>query len=146
VESSRLPGAIAISTYTKTETTVEAIDRALAILKRLTDKGLTDEQLRAAKAYVKGQFPTGRLETADQVAAVAGELELLNLSRDEIDGYFQRIDAVTLAQANAAARKYYRSDDLLFVLVGTAGKVENLVKKYAPTVKVVRATAPGWGQ
>jgi len=146
VERSRLPGAITISTYTKTETTVQAIDLALAILKRLSDTGITAEQLASAKAYVKGLFPTSRLETMDQLAGVMGELELNGLTRDEIDGYFERIDAVTLADANAVAKKYYRSDGLTMVLVGPAGKIGGDVKKYDANPVVVPIKAPGWGQ
>ena len=45
VEQTRLPGAIAISTYTKTDTTARAIDLALEVLKRLNERGLTPQQL-----------------------------------------------------------------------------------------------------
>ncbi len=145
VERSRLPGAITISTYTKTETTVRAIDLALAILKRFGDTGMTAEQLASAKAYVKGLYPTSRLETIDQLANAIGELELNGLTRDEVDGYFERIDAVTLADANAAAKKYYRSDNLTMVLVGAASKIGEDVRKYDPNPVIVPIKAPGWG-
>ena len=55
----REAGAIAISTYTRTETTEKAMDMALDVLKQLNDKGITAEQLASAKAYVKGTYPTG---------------------------------------------------------------------------------------
>jgi len=145
VERSRLPGAITISTYTKTETTARAIDLALAILKRIGDTGITAEQLASAKAYVKGLYPTTRLETIDQLANVMGELELNGLTRDEIDGYFERIDAVTVADANAAAKKYYRSDGLTTVLIGPAAKIGQEVKKYDPNPTVLSIKTPGWG-
>lgn len=143
VERSRLPGAISISTYTRTDTTAQAIDLALDILKRLAETGITAEQLASAKAYVKGLFPTNRLETIDQLTAAMIELELYGLDRQEIDGYFARIDAVTLDEANAAARKYYRSDDLLLVLVGAASKIREQVGKYGDVVEAPIQT-PGW--
>jgi len=146
VEEDRLPGSIAISSYTKTETTVQAVDLALTILKKLASGGISAEQLQSAKAYVKGQFPTDVLETADQLADVVGEMELYELPRDEIDGYFARIDAVTPAQATAVARKYYRSDELLMVMVGPAGKILDSVKKYDASVVPVSAKTPGWGK
>ena len=68
----RLQGAIFINTYTKTETTTQAIDMALDVLKRLNEKGITAEQLASAKAYVKGLYPTRHLETIDQLAAEIG--------------------------------------------------------------------------
>ena len=145
VEQMRLPGAIAISTYTKTETTARAIDLALEVLKRLNEKGLTAEQLESAKAYMKGQYPTRQLETIDQLANVVGEIEMYDLGRVEVDGLFSRIDAVTLAQVNAAARKYYRTDNLTLVLLGAADKIRDSVKKYDPHMVEMSVRDPGWG-
>ena len=104
LDQPRLPGALVISTYTKTETTTQAIDMALDVLRRLNEKGITAEQLASAKAYVKGIYPTRRLETMDQLAALIGDIELYGLGRDEVDGYFARIDAITLDKANAAIK------------------------------------------
>jgi zinc protease len=145
VEQARLPGAIAISTYTKTDTTVRAIDLALDVLKRLNERGLTSEQLESAKAYFKGQYPTRQLETIDQLANVVGEIEMYDLGRVEVDGLFSRIDAVTLAQANEAARKYYRADNLTLVVLGVADKIRDSVKKYNPQMVEMSIRDPGWG-
>ncbi len=144
VDFNRLPGAILISTFTKTETTVQAVDLALTVLHRFRDKGITEEQLASAKAYVKGGFPTSELETADQVATVLGQLELFGLNRDEIDGFFAKIDALTLDQANAIIRKYYSETNLQFTLVGNASKIAEGVKKYAPKMVVHPVKDPGF--
>jgi predicted Zn-dependent peptidase len=143
VQMGRLDGAITIKTYTKTETTEKAIDMALDVLKALGDKGLTADQLSSVKAYVKGEYPTRTVQTADQVANVLAEMELYGLGRDEVDQYFARIDAVTLEQANAVARKYYRTDNLTFVLLGNAAKIRDVAKKYG-TVTEKEAKLPGW--
>jgi predicted Zn-dependent peptidase len=139
----RLDGAITINTYTKTETTEKAIDMALEVLKSLGDKGISADQLASGKAYVKGEYPTRSVQTADQVASVLAEMELYGLGRDEVDRYFERIDAVTLEQANAVARKYYRTDNLTFVILGNAAKIRDIVKKYGTMVEKP-AKAPGW--
>jgi predicted Zn-dependent peptidase len=143
VERSRLTGALTISTYTRTETTVQAIDLALDILERLGEKGISAAQLASTKAYVKGVFPTSRLETIDQLASAVTELELYGLGRDEIDQYYARLDAVTLDEANATARKYYRRDDLLLVMVGAAARIREQVSKYGDVV-VAPIQTPGW--
>jgi predicted Zn-dependent peptidase len=96
VEMNRLTGGLYISSYTKTDTTAQAIDLALEVLKRLHDQGIAAEQLASAKAYVKGTYPPQRVQTADQIANVLGEMELYGLGRDEVDGFFQRVDGVTL--------------------------------------------------
>ena len=144
LQQPRLAGAIVISTYTRTETTGKAIDMALDTLKQLGEKGITSDQLASVKAYIKGTFPTQRLETTDQVATVLADMELFGLGRDEVDDYFSRIDAVTLEDANAAARKYYKSSNLTFVLVGNAAKIRGEVAKYAPKMTEVPITKPGF--
>lgn len=143
LERDRLTGAIAISTYTRTESTQKAIDLALDVLRRLNEKGIDRAQLASAKAYLKGTFPSQNLETADQIAGVVAELELYGLGKDEIDGLFARIDAVTLDAANAAARKYYRPEGLVFLLLGNAAKVREAARKYAPEMMETGIQSPG---
>ncbi|MEP7365672.1 MAG: pitrilysin family protein [Acidobacteriota bacterium] len=144
VEQDRLTGAIEISTFTKTETTVEAMDLTLAVLKRLREKGLDAEMLASAKAYTKGMYPTRALETHGQIARVLGDLHLFGLNKGEIDDYFSRIDALTVERVNEVARKYYGDENLQFCLIGAASKIQDKVKKYAPKMKVVAVTEPGY--
>ncbi|MBL8292546.1 MAG: insulinase family protein [Bryobacterales bacterium] len=142
-QTDRLTGAFSMVTFTKTDTTAKTIDLALDVLRRLRDKGITAEQLQSAKAYVKGVFPTENLETSDQLAQVLGDLELFTLNRGEIDDLFSRIDSITPEQATAAARKYFRAENLQFTLIGNAAQIREAVARYAPTTKTVPISAPG---
>lgn len=92
---------------------------------------------------MKGEYPTRTVQTADQIANVLAEMELFGLGRDEVDHYFARVDGVTLEQANAVARKYFRTDNLTFVLLGNAAKIRDVAKKYG-TVTEKEARLPGW--
>jgi zinc protease len=141
----REPGAITISTYTRTETTEKAMDMALDVLKGMNQNGITAEQLSSVKAYVKGTYPRQSLETSDQLANVLGDIEIFGLNRGEVDDMFSRIDAVTLEQANAAVKKHFKPENLTFVVLGNASKIKDSVKKYAPTMKEVSVKEPGWG-
>ena len=144
VNLNRLQGAITISTFTKTETTGKAIDLALTILKKLNQQGITAEQLKSVKAYVKGTYPPQHLETADQVATVLGDIELYGLNRGEVDDLFSKIDAVTLERANSAARQYFQSGNLVFVLIGKASEIRDVAKKYSSHVVESTITKPGF--
>lgn len=144
VDENRLTGAITLFTYTRTDATEKAIDLTLDIIKRLREKGITEEQLASGKAYLKGTFPAQALETPDQLSAQIGDLELFGLGRGEIDDLFARIDAVTLEQANAAARKYFGGDAMTFTLVGNAAKIRETAKKYAKDVVEIPITKPGF--
>ena len=145
VERNRLPGAIYMASFTRTDTTAKAVDIALDVLTRLREKGIDAEQLASAKAYVKGTYPPRALETMDQIAAMLGQLEIFGLGRDEVDEYFARLDGVTTEQANAVARRHYRNDDLTFVLVGSADRIRDSVRKYAPALVERPNSEPGWG-
>ena len=144
IQLDRLTGAITISSFTKNETTVQAIDLALTTLARLRDKGLDAAMLASAKKHVKGNFPIQALETDGQVAAILGDLELFGMNRGEIDDLFSRIDSVTLEKANALARTYFTGANPQFCLVGKAAEIEKSVAKYAPAMKVIPIGDPGF--
>jgi zinc protease len=141
----REPGAITIATYTRTETTEKAMDMAVDVLKTLNQNGITAEQLASAKAYVKGTYPTQALETPDQLATMLGDIEIFGLNKGEVDDLFSRIDAVTLDRANELIRKRLKPENLTFVVLGNASKIRDVVKKYAPNVKELKAAEPGFG-
>jgi predicted Zn-dependent peptidase len=144
VEEDRLPGSIYIRTFTKTESTEAAIDLALKQIDKLREAGVNAEQLASAKAYVKGAYPTERLEATDQLAAVLTDLEVFGLNRGEVDDFISRIDAVTPERATSVARQYYGRDGLVFVLVGDAAKIRKMAGKYAKNVEEVKISAPGY--
>ncbi len=124
-------GPFAISTYTRNEKTEEAIDRTLAIAKRLHEKGFTDEELKSAKTYIKGVFPTS-LETTDQLAATIAQLDYYGLDDSDVNNLYAKIDAMTLTDAQRIIKQYFPLDNLVFVLVGKASEIEKIAKKYAP--------------
>jgi predicted Zn-dependent peptidase len=143
LQQRRLPGSLAISTFTANETTEQAIDLALEVLKRLREKGVDAEQLASAKAYVKGGTPTQLVETNDQLADLLAEFEVTGQTREEVDGLFARIDAVTVADARRVIDTYYRTDNLTFVLIGKKEAVGALAKKYAANPVFVELRVPG---
>ena len=142
-EERRMPGPFAISTYTRNEKTEEAIDRALNILKRLHEKGITEEELKSAKAYIKGVFPTS-LETSDQLAARIAQLEFYGLDESDVNGMYAKVDAMTLADAQRVIKQYFPLDNLVFVLVGKASEIQNIAKKYAGKLDVKQISEPGF--
>lgn len=144
LDQDRLPGAIAINSYTPTATTVRAIDLALEVLGRLLRDGISQEQLDSARAYIKGNFPTERLETSDQLCALLAELEINGLDRSDVDTFFAKLDALTPAQVNAAIRRHFTAANLQFCLVGNASAVRGEVGKYAEALRVISVKDAGF--
>lgn len=131
-----LPGSVGISSYTATESSVEAIDMALGLLDELHANGLTAERLDGARNYILGQYPT-TLETATQLAAEFAELEFYGLPRDYIDGYADALAGVTPEiAATVISDVYPRRDSLVFVLLGDADAIRDDVQKYGPVTEM----------
>lgn len=139
----RVPGPFAISTYTRNETTVQAIDMALDLLKKLHEQGLTEEQLRSAKAYIKGLFPT-QIETTNQLANMLADFDFYGLDEREVNDYFAKIDALTLADTKRIINQYYPQENLVFVLIGKADEIKNAIGKYAPKIDTKQISQVGF--
>lgn len=142
-DSRKEPGAFVIYSYTKNETTVQAIDLALKVLDKLHKEGVTPEELASAKAYIKGQFPPS-LETSGQLARRIVSNEFYGLNDDEINQLEARIDAVTPAMAKQAIAKHFPEDSLVFLLIGKASEIAPAVEKYAGRQDTRKISEPGF--
>jgi predicted Zn-dependent peptidase len=137
------PGAASIMSYTKTESTVAALDLAIATLERLKAEGIAPEMLESAKAYVLGQFPPD-LETAPQLADKLTELALHGLAHDDVDGYGARVRGASAEQVARAVREAFPAPaDLAIVVIGDAAKVREQVAKYGPVTEM-KVSDPGF--
>ena len=139
----RARGPFVIGTYTRNATTETAIDLTLDILKRLHEQGVSEADLKSAKAYIKGQFPP-QIETTDQLAAQIAQLEFYGLDEREINNLNAKIDAMTLDDARRVIKQYFPLDNLVFVLIGKASEIESVAKKYAPKMDTKSISQPGF--
>jgi zinc protease len=136
-------GPFVISTFTPNETTGQAIDMTLDVLKRLHEKGITEEELKSAKSYLKGQFPP-TIETSDQLAALIAQLEFYGLNESDINTYYAKVDSMTMADAQRIIKQYFPLDNLVFALVGKAADIEAVAKKYATKLDTKSISQPGF--
>lgn len=139
----RAAGPFAISTFTPNATTEKAMDMTLDVLKRLHDKGITEEELKSAKSYLKGQFPP-TIETSDQLAALLTQLEFYGLDESDVNNYYAKIDAMTMTDATRVIKQYFPMDNLVFVLIGKASDIQEVAKKYAPKLDAKSINQPGF--
>jgi len=141
--SSPVAGEFFIGSFTKNETTSQALDMTLQVLRRLHSEGITSEQLQSAKSYIKGQFgPT--LETNDQLAGTIAELEFYGLGPDYINTLFDRVEAVSLADAKRLIKQYYPEDKVAVVLIGQSSVIQPAAEKLAGEVERKSITDPGF--
>lgn len=136
-----VPGEFQIRSFTKTETTGQAIDLALETLDRLHGSPLEAAQLDSARRYVLGQFPL-QFETASQWAGAIAELELYGLDRAYIEDYGPQVAAVDdVAAKRVIAEAFPKTPDVAIVLIGDAAKIRGIAAKYG-TVQEMPLSAP----
>ncbi|MDP9338831.1 MAG: insulinase family protein [Acidobacteriota bacterium] len=142
-DSHKMPGPFGIYSFTKNESTVQAIDLALQVLQKLHKQGITAEELASAKSYIKGQFPPS-METSKQLAELIVVHEFFGLDDREVNELEARIEAVTPVIAQQAIRKHFPADNLVFTLIGKSSEIGPAVKKYAEKQDVRLISAPGF--
>ena len=135
------PGSVAISSFTKTESTGKAVDAALQTLERVRASGIDTTTLASARTYIIGQFPP-RLETKGQIAGALADLAFYGQTRDELEGYTDRIAAVRGDEVHRVIDRVYPPvGDAVLVFVGNAAAIRSVVSKYG-RVTEVPITAP----
>jgi zinc protease len=129
VETSQ-PGWFEAATFTKTETTVEALELALEVLRGLQKEPVPQSELAAAKTFITGAFPL-EIETADGIATKVLEALKFGYGREFLESYNANISKVGPADVQRFARERIHPETLAIVLVGNA-KVfsEALGKKF----------------
>ncbi|MBI9041256.1 pitrilysin family protein [Lutibacter sp.] len=128
-------GTFYISTFTAKETTQEAIDKALEVLKALHQNGIDEKALTSAKNYVKGQFPPD-YETTDQLARLLTEMFWYNFDASFINNFENNVNGLNLVKANEIIATYFPTENLQFVLVGKATEIKTIAEKYGEVTVV----------
>jgi zinc protease len=106
------------STATRADRATETIDTVTSEVKRLAEQGPTQKELDEAKSYLNGSQMLA-LDTSSKLAGALLQYQLDKMPIDYIEKRSAIIDAVTLDQAKAAAKRLW-ADGLLSVVVGRA--------------------------
>lgn len=122
-------GDFSIRTFTATETTEAAIDKALEVLNKLHETGISEKDLTSAKNYVKGQFPP-QYETSGQLAGLLNEMFWYDLDADFINSFNSNVDGMDMKQAKATISKYFPKKDLKIIMIGKAEAIREIAGKY----------------
>jgi zinc protease len=110
--------------------TADAVDEILKEIQKLRDDDVTDKELAETKDEIIGAFPA-RFATPSQLAGQMTGLAVYDLPPTEFDSFVAKIAAVDKAQVRQMARKYFRPDNLLVVVVGDRASNEAALRKIA---------------
>ena len=117
------PGTFHVVVMTKSESTVEATHEALEIIKKTPAQPFTEEELKRAKDNILNSF-LFRYDTRDKVLAERVRLEFYGYPADYLETYKAALEKVTVADLNAAAKKYIQPDKLAVLVVGNQGEIK----------------------
>ncbi len=105
------PGRLVAYAGTSPDTLDQAERAVREELARLLDDGIEESELEDARAYLIGRDPFRR-ETARQWAGLLAESELYGLPTDRPEWVIETLEALTLADVEAAARRWIRLDEI----------------------------------
>ncbi len=119
ISTGRLVGSLSAYADVGTNVTDSAANEFIYEIDRMAKGTITQEELDLAKAMLAGSF--GRsLEQPSTIANFAINTEIYNLPKDHYKNYLKRLDALTLDEVNALARKYFTAENLHITIVGNA--------------------------
>jgi zinc protease len=120
-----------ISAAVRTELTGRALRTILGELRRLCDEPVPPQELDEAKSAVMGRFAL-TLEHPTSIINYSYQRHRYGFSTDYWERYPARISAVTAAEVQAVAQKYYDPDRAHIVAVGDESKIHADLAKLGP--------------
>jgi len=136
-DARQYPGPFVVSADVRNGVTDSAIVEILHELDRIRNEPVTEEELEMVKQFILGSFPL-QIETPNQIASRAIDLELYGLPRDYYDQFNRRVETIAAADLQSVAQKYLHPDRLAVVVAGDSKSVASKLQKFGP-VEVVDA-------
>ncbi len=128
-------GVFVISSFTAQKNTEAALKLAIETYQRLWTKGIDEETLASAKAYVKGLYPP-QFETPAQLSSLLGDMYVYGFGRERIDGFAAAVDSLTVARCKELIAKHFHRDQLQMTLVGKADAIRDIAKQFGDVSEV----------
>ncbi|MBB3217674.1 zinc protease [Ochrobactrum sp. RC6B] len=107
--------ALMISTATRPDKAQESLKIIREQVAAMAADGPTEEELAAAKSFLKGSYAVNNLDSSAAIAETLVSLQEAGLPRDYIDRRSELIEAVTLDEVKAIARKLLEAEPAILI-------------------------------
>ncbi|MDH3290968.1 MAG: insulinase family protein [Gemmatimonadota bacterium] len=128
-------GYFQASAEVRTTVTDSALVELMGQIRRIRTEAIPDSEMAAAKGYLVGSYPLD-IQTPQQIASQVASAILLDRGIDFVRTYGQKVDAVTPTQAMAAARRVFRPDSAVVVVVGDGQALYDKLRAIAPVTVI----------
>ncbi|MBZ9963304.1 M16 family metallopeptidase [Mesorhizobium sp. BR1-1-2] len=108
--------ALIVTTGTRSDRAAETLGIVRDVVRRLAEDGPTEAELAATKKYLIGAYAISNLDSSSAIAATLVELQVDDLGIDYIQRRTGLINAVTLDQVKAAAKKLLSAEPTIMVV------------------------------
>ena len=135
VGSGRFQTSFSANAAVRTAKTDSAILEFVTQINKMRNEPVTAEDLKNAKAMYNGSFALG-MEDPATTASYARNILINNLPKDYYRTYLQKMNAVTAADVQRVAKKYFSTGTARVVVVGNASEIMDGLKKLPYPVKV----------
>jgi zinc protease len=120
----------------RNEVTDSSVYQILSEMKRICNEPVKDDELQMVKNYLSGNFALS-LENPQTIASFAVNIERNKLPKDFYTNYLKNLNAVTIEDVQAIAKKYIRPENANILVVGKATGIAESLKKYSSDGKIV---------
>tara|TARA_R110002051_G_scaffold281538_2_gene343169 strand:- start:4597 stop:6666 length:2070 start_codon:yes stop_codon:yes gene_type:complete len=122
------PSRFSATAQVRNAVTDSAVVEILKEIDKIRKEPVSEKDLANTKSKYIGRFIMA-LERPETIAGYALNIETENLSKDYYKNYLERINAVTIADVQKAAQKYFSTENARIVVAGKGSEVlENLEK------------------
>lgn len=128
-------GIFKITTLTRNQEMFNTYQLIQTELKKLVDKGVTDEELLKAKAYMAGSIPL-QLETPASIADKIIKSIMKGFTIDDLLKEVINYNNVTVDGISHVIKEYMHPEKLNIVIVGDVGKIEQQLTQIGDYEKV----------
>jgi len=122
-------GAFYVKTFTKNESTGEAIRAIFGELEKIRENPVGEKELNDTRSFYTGYIPL-QFETPANIASWLQTMYLYDLGEDYYNRYLKGIEATTMDDVQQMARKYIDPDNMLIVVVGKADEVKTQLEEF----------------
>ena len=112
-----LPGPFIAQCETKSSTTIEALELMLAAMKQIREEPVRPEELQVAKESLNNSFVFS-FAVPHEVVTQAMRLDFYDYPDDYLESYRDKVEALTLADIQQAARVRLQPERMSIVLIG----------------------------
>lgn len=133
--ANRFAGEFKVSTFSKTQSTSQAVRAVLDEIKRLKKEGPSNEELSNNQSYILGSFVRDR-ETPQQIASDLWLIESQGLASDYLEWLLEGVAGTEQADCERLTDATIKTDGLVVVVVGQAEQLKESLEEIAPVTVI----------